>query len=451
MTQQRSTTTYGVAKWIVSADASRGTHTTISAAIVSASAADTIFICPGTYTENITLKSGINFAGYNSLGGSSGDTVIVGNIKDNGVNCNCTFTDIAFITNSNYIFTLTGSTSYIVASNCYFKSLNNTGFSIDSGCTVNMTLCNFDVATTGITKWVGNGAVVALQSVFTNSGLSTTPAQMGTTVIHDCSFNTAFTGPGSISAYGSIFDCSAQNITAITTLTSGSSTFYNCQILSGTASAISIGASTSATLYNCTVSSSNANAITGLGTLKYGGVVFSSTSSTINASSQTPVPLTVKQGGSAASTLTGVLIGNGTSAFTGQALTNGQLLIGSTGVSPVAAALIAGTGIGITNAAGTITIASALTPTTPGAYPYTTLATDQLILVDSSVARTIIPISSPATGQTYIIKDNVGTAALNNITVTPSGKNIDGSASYIINTNYGSITIIYNGTQWVIV
>lgn len=86
--------------------------------------------------------------------------------------------------------------------------------------------------------------------------------------------------------------------------------------------------------------------------------------------------------------------------------------------------------------------------TTPGAYPYTTLVTDYLVLVDSSVARTIVPMSAPATGQTYRIKDNAGTAAANNITVTPSGKNIDGAASYVLNTNYGAIDIVYNGTQW---
>lgn len=89
--------------------------------------------------------------------------------------------------------------------------------------------------------------------------------------------------------------------------------------------------------------------------------------------------------------------------------------------------------------------------TTPGAYPYTTLASDYLILVDTTSARTIIPLGSPATGTTQVIKDNVGSAAANNITVTPSGKNIDGAASYVININYGSITIIYNGTQWNIV
>jgi hypothetical protein len=86
--------------------------------------------------------------------------------------------------------------------------------------------------------------------------------------------------------------------------------------------------------------------------------------------------------------------------------------------------------------------------TTPGAYPYTTLITDFVILVDSAAARTITPLGSPATGQMYRIKDNVGTASVFNITITPSGKNIDGAASVIINTNYGSLDIVYNGAQW---
>lgn len=86
--------------------------------------------------------------------------------------------------------------------------------------------------------------------------------------------------------------------------------------------------------------------------------------------------------------------------------------------------------------------------TTPGAYPYTTLITDQVILVDSSSARTINLVSSPVTGTTFRIKDNVGNAAAQNITITPNAGNIDGSASYKITANYGSADVVYNGTQW---
>lgn len=74
-----------------------------------------------------------------------------------------------------------------------------------------------------------------------------------------------------------------------------------------------------------------------------------------------PKPFSVANGGTGAQTLTqnGVLLGNGTNAVSATAaMTDGQLLIGSTGNAPVPATLTAGLGIAITPAAGAITIAA---------------------------------------------------------------------------------------------
>lgn len=54
-----------------------------------------------------------------------------------------------------------------------------------------------------------------------------------------------------------------------------------------------------------------------------------------------------------------ILIGGTSNAITSLALTNGQLAIGSTGADPSAATLTAGTGVTITNGAGSITINAA--------------------------------------------------------------------------------------------
>jgi hypothetical protein len=86
--------------------------------------------------------------------------------------------------------------------------------------------------------------------------------------------------------------------------------------------------------------------------------------------------------------------------------------------------------------------------TAPGAYPYTALKTDYVIIVDTSVARTINLIAAKVNNPVYVIKDNVGSAATNNITVSGNGSNIDGAASYTMNVNYQSIMIVWNGTQW---
>lgn len=51
-----------------------------------------------------------------------------------------------------------------------------------------------------------------------------------------------------------------------------------------------------------------------------------------------------------------VLFGGASNAITSQLLTSGQLVIGNTGNDPSAATLTAGTGIGIVNGAGSITI-----------------------------------------------------------------------------------------------
>lgn len=73
-------------------------------------------------------------------------------------------------------------------------------------------------------------------------------------------------------------------------------------------------------------------------------------------------PLSVSSGGTGDTSFTAnaiILSGaTSTAALTSTALTNGQVLIGSTGVAPVASTLTAGTGISITPAAGSITIAT---------------------------------------------------------------------------------------------
>ena len=81
------------------------------------------------------------------------------------------------------------------------------------------------------------------------------------------------------------------------------------------------------------------------------------TNNAINA----PLPLAATQGGTGlvSPTAHSLLVAEGASAFTALgSATNGQLPIGSTGADPVLATLTQGSGISITNAAGSITIAA---------------------------------------------------------------------------------------------
>lgn len=62
-----------------------------------------------------------------------------------------------------------------------------------------------------------------------------------------------------------------------------------------------------------------------------------------------------------------------------------------------------------------------------------------------------LPATIPVSGTRLVVKDAVGNAATNDITISGNGNNIDGAASQIISTNYGSATLQSNGTTWMII
>ena len=93
-----------------------GTHSTISAAITSASSGDTIFVRPGTYTENLTLKAGVNITAYQcdaSLN-ATGRVTIVGNSTLSTAG-SVTMTGMQLQTNSAAVITVSGSAASMPA------------------------------------------------------------------------------------------------------------------------------------------------------------------------------------------------------------------------------------------------------------------------------------------------------------------------------------------------
>lgn len=58
---------------------------------------------------------------------------------------------------------------------------------------------------------------------------------------------------------------------------------------------------------------------------------------------------------------------------------------------------------------------------------------------------------SPNIGNNYTIKDGLGIAQTYNITITAPVGLIDGSPSVVMTTNYQSITMVYDGTNWNII
>lgn len=109
-------------------------------------------------------------------------------------------------------------------------------------------------------------------------------------------------------------------------------------------------------------------------------------------------PISAALGGSgvASPSANGILVANGSSPFSATVLTDGQLLVGSTGSAPVAASITAGTGISVTPSAGGITIA-----TTGTGFVWTTVTgTTQAMANDNGYIAnnaSLVTLTLPAT------------------------------------------------------
>jgi hypothetical protein len=75
-----------------------------------------------------------------------------------------------------------------------------------------------------------------------------------------------------------------------------------------------------------------------------------------------------------------------------------------------------------------------------------TTGSSYVILVNNSAPVTITLPASPLNGQVFKIKNVSGSAVTNIITVAGNGKNIDGSSSGAINTDYGALELMYDTT-----
>jgi len=125
---------------------------------------------------------------------------------------------------------------------------------------------------------------------------------------------------------------------------------------------------------------------------------------------------------------------------------------------PVAGVLniVGGMGITTTGAGNTVTVSSTgvfyqYVNVTFADSPYTVLATDTYISVDSSGGQvTILFPDNALLGEPYVVKDREGTAAANHIVVTSvsGATTFDGFLNIVMDTAFQSLSIIGNGTNY---
>jgi len=128
--------------------------------------------------------------------------------------------------------------------------------------------------------------------------------------------------------------------------------------------------------------------------------------------------------------------------------TNGQLLIGNTTGNTLAkATLTAGTGISVTNGAGSITIANSapsISWQSVQTTGFTAVAGNGYPCNTTSAAFTVTLPASPTAGDMISIIDYAGTSGTNFITINANGSKIEGTTSNrVIATNREAINLLY--------
>ncbi len=285
--QQVSTNKFACSEWIVDGDGPSvgATHTTIAAALTTASSGDTIFIRPGTYVEDLTLVAGVCLTAF--LGDAiTPNVTIEGNITQTWTGT-VTLSNVRLDTSSGNIITSSGTNAAVLElNNCFLLCSDNSGITLNNAnSSVVIRDSRGDLATTSISLFtITAGTITFFDSLITNSGGSTTA---NTAVAATLSMTRSeLRNPVTTSStavlnmrHSTIF-CSAINQTALTAGGSGNHDSTYGLFTSGTASAISVG--NNLNISHPTISSSNTNAITGAGSLTYGAVNFTGSSSLVN-------------------------------------------------------------------------------------------------------------------------------------------------------------------------
>jgi hypothetical protein len=292
---------YGPANGFIVSPDGTGDFKTIAAALSAASSGDTIFLKPSTYTENPTLKAGVNITAFDCDALTPNVTLIgemsfssAGTVSING---------LFLQTNSSFILSVTGSAASIVnLTNCYLNCTNNTGISFSSSSAssaISLFDCQGNLGTTGIAFFSCStpGIITLERGDYTNTGASSTANTVASSGFLLMSYLHNFMSPISLSGTSAAninycrINSGPVNTTAFTTTSTSStpSVFFYSSVDSGSASAISIGAGSTVNTDFIRINSNNTSTITGSGTFGYGNIIYSGTTSNDAVTTQTPI------------------------------------------------------------------------------------------------------------------------------------------------------------------
>jgi hypothetical protein len=287
------------ARWIVDPLGFNGTHTTLGAAITSATSGDTIQILSGSIlTENPTLKAGVDIVGL--PGDSQTPNITIIGTLSASYSGTVTITNVRLQTNSANLLSLSGANATVLKLiNCDINCTNNTGISStgsNAAANILLTNCTGNLGTTGIALFtISNGGIEFNYCNLLNSGNSITSSTMTGSAALNILYSTldspiTLSNTSTIGMLCSQIDTSAQNATSIvynSTATGGTSSLEMIRLGSGTATTLTIGAGANLIINDLIQDSTNAVSISGSGTIQFGNIIQEATAGTITVTTQT--------------------------------------------------------------------------------------------------------------------------------------------------------------------
>ena len=376
---QNSTNLYTPNTLIVDASG-HSPFTTITSALTAATdmgyTAVNIYIRPGTYTEDLTLVDSF------SLTGSNYEGVIVNGTHTIPLAGEFRMKNIYFqqLTPATDIFIESGASSCGCRfNNCYFYPDSGASFNLPTSTgTVNLSRCNGSAVTSdSVFNNAASASFYLINSSMGKGAVATTAN--GYVLLRDSNLKVPLTlsGAATCNMFGSyLYGSLTASDTVVTKI-------WFSQFVTGVNTPITANVGTSVFLNNVAIDTSAANFATGAGTVVYNEVTCLD-SSAHNATTELYNSRVITGSLQLDEADQGVCLIDG-GLVTPTAMTDGQIVMGSTGLSPVVGTVTAGTNISITNAAGSITVNA----TGPASVTWTTATIDTALVVNNSYVTDI--------------------------------------------------------------
>jgi hypothetical protein len=258
-----------------------GDFTTIQAAINASTSGETIYIRPGTYSENISLIAGINLIGVR--GATNLEQVnIIGKVQGSYSGTSW-ISYLRIETDGDYALEITGSNPTILnVSNCEIVASDFDGINNDcsnAGCALNCSFLSLDVEVNTLTAFSSStaGSTNFSNFGFTNSGSTTVRSIASSGKIN---FSSGFslvpiTLSGTAASNPSLCAFGSTSIATIPMIISSSATCFprNCEFASNTVAALQIDGTV--IIWNCNIFSlGGTTALSGSGTVTASNLYF---------------------------------------------------------------------------------------------------------------------------------------------------------------------------------